>query len=77
VALLPGEDFKSRVVADLRARHPGRPVVYLGDGRLDLPAALTSERIFAVAGSGLADLARTGGREVEEFESLDEVAAAL
>ena len=77
MALLPGEDFKSRVVADLRARHPGRQVVYLGDGRLDLPAALTSDRIFAVAGSGLADLARIAGREVEEFESLDEVAAAL
>jgi len=77
IALAPGEDFKSRVVADLRARHPGRPVVYLGDGRLDLPAALTSDRIFAVAGSGLADLARTAGRQVEEFESLDEVAAAL
>ena len=77
MALAPGEDFKSRVVADLRARHPGRPVVYLGDGRLDLPAALTSDRIFAVAGSALVDLARTAGRQVEEFESLDEVAAAL
>jgi 2-hydroxy-3-keto-5-methylthiopentenyl-1-phosphate phosphatase len=77
MTLSPGEDFKSRVVADLRARHPGRPVVYLGDGRLDLPAALTSDRIFAVAGSALADLSRIAGRQVEEFESLDEVAAAL
>jgi 2-hydroxy-3-keto-5-methylthiopentenyl-1-phosphate phosphatase len=77
ISLAPGEDFKSRVVADLRARHPGRQVVYLGDGRLDLAAALTSERIFAVAGSALADLARTAGRSVEEFESLDEVAASL
>jgi len=77
VALSPGEDFKTRVVADLRARHPGRQVVYLGDGRLDLPAALASDRIFAVADSSLADLARVSGRTVEEFESLDEVAAAL
>jgi 2-hydroxy-3-keto-5-methylthiopentenyl-1-phosphate phosphatase len=77
IALLPGEDFKSRVVADLRARHPGRQVVYLGDGRLDLAAALTSDRIFAVADSSLADLARVAGRSVEEFESLDEVAASL
>jgi 2-hydroxy-3-keto-5-methylthiopentenyl-1-phosphate phosphatase len=75
--LPPGEDFKSRVVADLRARHPGRQVVYIGDGRLDLPAALTSDRIFAVAGSTLADHARAAGRTVEEFESLDEVAASL
>jgi 2-hydroxy-3-keto-5-methylthiopentenyl-1-phosphate phosphatase len=77
MALLPGEDFKTRVVADLRGRHPGRQVVYLGDGRLDLPAALTSDRIFAVADSSLADLARVAGRSVEEFESLDEVAASL
>ena len=48
-AAAPGEDFKSHVVAELRARHPGHPTVYLGDGRLDLPAALTCDRIFAVA----------------------------
>jgi 2,3-diketo-5-methylthio-1-phosphopentane phosphatase len=77
MALLPGEDFKSRFVADLRGRHPGHQVAYLGDGRLDLAAALTCDRIFAVAGSSLADLARVAGRTVEEFESLDEVAASL
>ena len=76
-SLPPGEDFKSRVVADLRARHPGHEAVYVGDGRLDLAAALTCHRVFAVAGSSLADLARVAGRDVEEFESLDEVAAAL
>jgi len=75
--LQTGEDFKSRVVADLRSRHPGHRVVYLGDGRLDLAAALTSDRIFAVAGSSLAELARGAGRTVEEFESLDEVAASF
>ena len=77
MVLAPGEDFKTRVVADLRARFPGRPAIYLGDGRLDLPAALTCDRIFAVAGSSLADLARVAGRSVEEFDQLDEVAAAL
>ena len=77
MALPAGEDFKSRVVADLRARHPGHQVAYIGDGRLDLAAALTCDRIFAVAGSSLADLARVAGRTVEEFESLDEVAASL
>jgi 2-hydroxy-3-keto-5-methylthiopentenyl-1-phosphate phosphatase len=75
--LSPGEDFKTRVVADLRARFPGRETVYIGDGRLDLPAALTCDRIFAVAGSSLADLTRVAGRSVEEFLELDEVAAAL
>ena len=77
MVLLPGEDFKSRVVADLRARHPGRQAVYIGDGRLDLTAAMTCDRIFAVSGSSLADLVRVTGRSVEEFESLDEVAASL
>ncbi|HEY7376259.1 MAG TPA: HAD-IB family phosphatase [Polyangia bacterium] len=75
--LSPGEDFKTRVVADLRVRYPGHAVAYVGDGRLDLPAALSSERIFAVAGSPLADLARAAGRAVDEFESLDEIAASL
>jgi 2-hydroxy-3-keto-5-methylthiopentenyl-1-phosphate phosphatase len=77
LTLRPGEDFKSRVVADLRARHPGRQAIYIGDGRLDLPAALTCDRIFAVAGSSLAELARVAGRAVEEFESVDEIAASL
>ncbi|HXU02465.1 MAG TPA: HAD-IB family phosphatase [Polyangia bacterium] len=77
MVLRPGEDFKSRVVADLRTRYPGRQTVYLGDGRLDLAAALTCDRIFAVGGSSLADLVRVTGRSVEEFESLDEVAASL
>jgi 2-hydroxy-3-keto-5-methylthiopentenyl-1-phosphate phosphatase len=77
MTLAPGEDFKSRLVGDLRARHPGHQVAYIGDGRLDLPAALTCDRIFAVADSSLADLGRVAGRTVEEFESLDEVAASL
>ena len=51
-------------------------MAYIGDGRLDLPAALTCDRIFAVADSSLADLARVAGRTVEEFELLDEVAAS-
>jgi len=77
VALAPGADFKSQVVASLRERHPRRPVVYIGDGRLDLPAALTCDRAFAVRGSRLARLLHDAGREVSEFTHLDEVAAEL
>jgi 2-hydroxy-3-keto-5-methylthiopentenyl-1-phosphate phosphatase len=73
VRVAPGEDFKSRVVADLRARHPGRPTVYLGDGHLDLLAAETCDRVFAVRGSKLAQLC---ARAVP-FDTLDEVVAAL
>jgi len=73
VELAPGEDFKSRVVADLRARYPGMPTVYLGDGRLDLPAAETCDQVFAVRGSKLAELCA----RARPFDTLDEVVAAL
>jgi 2-hydroxy-3-keto-5-methylthiopentenyl-1-phosphate phosphatase len=73
LALSPGEDFKSHVVADLRRQHPGHPTVYLGDGRLDLLAAETCDEIFAVRGSKLADLAP----RARPFDGLEEVVAAL
>ncbi len=71
--LAPGEDFKSRVVSDLTRRYPGHRTVYLGDGRLDLPAARICDRVFAVRGSKLADLLPTA----VAFDRLDEVVAAL
>jgi 2-hydroxy-3-keto-5-methylthiopentenyl-1-phosphate phosphatase len=77
MTLAPKEDFKSHVIAGLRARHPGYPVAYLGDGRLDLKASSTCDRVFAVRGSRLARLVRESGREVFEFTRLDEVAAEL
>jgi 2-hydroxy-3-keto-5-methylthiopentenyl-1-phosphate phosphatase len=73
IALSPGEDFKSHVVADLRRQHPGRPTVYLGDGRLDLLAAETCDEIFAVRGSKLAELAP----RARLFDGLEEVVRAL
>ncbi len=73
VRLEAGQDFKTRVVDDLRAQHPGRPTVYLGDGRLDWPAAETCDQVFAVRGSRLAELCP----RARLFETLDEVVAAL
>ncbi len=73
VRVASGEDFKSRVVADLRARHPGLPTVYLGDGRLDLPAAETCDQVFAVRGSRLAELCP----RARLFDTLDQVVDAL
>jgi 2-hydroxy-3-keto-5-methylthiopentenyl-1-phosphate phosphatase len=73
VEVASGQDFKSRVVADLRVRHPGSPTVYLGDGRLDLPAAETCDQVFAVRGSKLAELCP----RARLFDTLDEVVAAL
>jgi 2-hydroxy-3-keto-5-methylthiopentenyl-1-phosphate phosphatase len=75
--LPPGQDFKSQVVAALQDKHPGHPTVFIGDGRLDLQAAQTCDRAFAVRGSRLARLLRQAGREVFEFTALDEVAAEL
>jgi 2-hydroxy-3-keto-5-methylthiopentenyl-1-phosphate phosphatase len=69
----PGEDFKSHVVAELRRQHPGHSTVYLGDGRLDLPAAETCDEVFAVRGTKLAELCP----RARLFDRLDEVVAAL
>ncbi len=73
VRLSPGEDFKSHVVAGLRARHPGQETVYIGDGRLDLPAAETCDRVFAVRGSPLHQLCS----RALPFDTFEEVVAAL
>jgi len=73
VRLAPGEDFKSHVVADLRRQHPGHPTIYLGDGRLDLPAAETCDEVFAVRGTKLAALCP----RARLFDRLEEVVAAL
>ena len=73
MCLAPGEDFKSHVVADLRRQHPGHSTVYLGDGRLDLPAAETCDEVFAVRGTRLAELCP----RARLFDRLDEVVAAL
>jgi 2-hydroxy-3-keto-5-methylthiopentenyl-1-phosphate phosphatase len=73
VVVSAGEDFKRGVVAEMKARHPGHTTVYLGDGPLDLQAARSCDRPFAVRGSKLAELMS----EAETFDTLDEVVAAL
>jgi 2-hydroxy-3-keto-5-methylthiopentenyl-1-phosphate phosphatase len=77
VELPPGGDFKIHVVEGLRARHPGRPIAYVGDGRLDFPAARTCERICAVRDSPLATLCRRSALPCFEFESFDQVSETL
>jgi 2-hydroxy-3-keto-5-methylthiopentenyl-1-phosphate phosphatase len=72
-----GRDFKAHVVAELRARHPGHTTVYVGDGRLDFPAARTCDLVFAVAGSTLAKLCAEAGIAFAAFETFDDVARAL
>jgi 2-hydroxy-3-keto-5-methylthiopentenyl-1-phosphate phosphatase len=72
-----GRDFKAHVVAELRARHPGHTTVYVGDGRLDFPAARTCDLVFAVAGSTLARLCAEHSVTFSPFETFDEIARAL
>ena len=77
MTLPAGRDFKAHVVASLRARHPGHAAVYVGDGRLDLPAARTCDLIFAVRDSTLAKLCDEAGLPFEPFDTFDEIARAL
>ena len=77
LALADGQDFKVQVLADLRARHPGRRTVYVGDGRLDFPAARRSDQVFAVRDSTLATLCRGARVACTEFDRFDEIVAAL
>ena len=72
-----GVDIKVQVVASLRARHPGHTTVYVGDGRLDFPAARTCDRVFAVADSTLARLCTEHLIPFVPFEHFDEITAAL
>jgi len=73
----PGDDFKSRVVDELAARHPGHATIYIGDGRLDFPAARRSSLLLAVRGSVLARMCDAEGVPHSEFDDFDEVSALL
>lgn len=72
-----GKDFKSLVVELLRARHPGHATVYVGDGRLDFPAARTCDLVFAVRGSTLASLCAEHGVPFTAFDDFAEIEQAL
>jgi 2-hydroxy-3-keto-5-methylthiopentenyl-1-phosphate phosphatase len=72
-----GVDFKAHVVASLRARHPGHTAVYVGDGRLDFPAARTCELVFAVTDSTLARLCAEHLVPYSPFDDFSEITTAL
>ena len=77
LSLPAGRDFKAHVVASLRARHPGHTTVYLGDGRLDFPAARTCDRVFAVRDSTLARLCAEASVPFTPFDTFDEIGTLL
>jgi 2-hydroxy-3-keto-5-methylthiopentenyl-1-phosphate phosphatase len=77
VTLAPGEDLKTQVLGELRARHPGGAAVYVGDGRLDFEAARRCDRVFAVRGSTLARLCRQASVPCTAIDTFHDVIAAL
>lgn len=77
VPLGPGDDFKIRVLEQLKAATGETATAYIGDGRLDYPAARRCDRVFAVRGSALDALCARDGVPCTPFESFTEVCAAL
>lgn len=77
VPLGPGDDFKIRVLDQLKAATGETVAVYIGDGRLDYPAARCCDRVFAVRGSALDALCARDGIPRIPFDSFNEICAAL
>ncbi|WP_438043512.1 HAD-IB family phosphatase [Sorangium sp. So ce128] len=77
VRLGPGEDFKIRVLDQLKAATGETSTVYIGDGRLDYPAARCCDRVFAVRDSALDVLCSRDGIPCTPFDGFAEICAAL
>ncbi|WP_437593070.1 HAD-IB family phosphatase [Sorangium sp. So ce1000] len=77
VPLGPGDDFKIRVLDRLKAATGETSTVYIGDGRLDYPAARCCDRVFAVRGSALDVLCGRDGLPCTPFDGFAEICAAL
>lgn len=77
VTVGPTEDFKVKVLERHRAEDPSRPVIYIGDGRLDFEAARRCDRVFAVRGSTLARLCARESVPFTPFDTFHEVLRAL
>ncbi|WP_438029356.1 HAD-IB family phosphatase [Sorangium sp. So ce233] len=77
VPLGPGDDFKVRVIERLKAATGETATVYIGDGRLDYPAARRCDRVFAVRDSALDALCARDGVPRTPFDSFTEICEAL
>ena len=78
VNLAGGEDFKVRVLEELKREHPhDHPVVFIGDGRNDGPVAAAADLVFAVKGSRLVEICAARHQNCIVFEDFAEVIAAL
>lgn len=78
VNLAGGEDFKVRVLQELKRQHPqDHPVVFIGDGRNDGPVAAAADLTFALRGSRLAEICAARGQKYFTFENFAEIRAIL
>ncbi|HEX2914749.1 MAG TPA: HAD-IB family phosphatase [Chloroflexia bacterium] len=78
VNLHNGEDFKVRVLEELRREYSADlPTVFIGDGRNDGPVASHADYVFAVRGSQLARLCAERGQPFTAFEDFAEVIETL
>jgi 2,3-diketo-5-methylthio-1-phosphopentane phosphatase len=68
---------KGVVLDRLRARHPDRTLIFVGDGLSDRCAVGRADRLFAVAGGELEAHCAASGSTCETFTDLGEVARAL
>jgi 2-hydroxy-3-keto-5-methylthiopentenyl-1-phosphate phosphatase len=68
-------DFKVQVKQLLKKKHGKERVLFIGDGRNDLPVARLSDVVFAVRGSTLAHLCAEEKKPVHEFDDFAEIAA--
>jgi 2-hydroxy-3-keto-5-methylthiopentenyl-1-phosphate phosphatase len=78
VDLTAGQDFKVRVLEELRRKYPAdTPAIFIGDGFNDGPVAQQADRVFAVRGSNLTKVLRGRGKPFTEFEDFAEIVNAL
>ncbi len=77
VTLAEGQDFKVYVLEKLRQEHPGMEMVFIGDGRNDLPVSLHADRVFVVKDTRLGRLLSDKGVAFTEFTHFEEVVGGL
>lgn len=72
-----GQDFKVRVMEELKSENHYTDTIFCGDGRNDFPLAQKADKVFAVENSRLADLCRESGIAHQTFNDFFQVIEAL
>lgn len=77
VDLKAGQDFKVRVVEELKLKYPGEQVAFVGDGRNDWEAGSRADLLFTVTNSLLSKICDQQGKAHINFTDFAEVITAL